>query len=162
WCGSEFRLRQLTITTLGAEAAMLREFATWIDEDAVLVSYNGKCYDAPLLATRYRLARMDNPLAGRAHLDLLHPVRRRYRGVWENCRMATIEHRALGVVREDDLPGSEAPAAWLNYLRGGSARNLRRVAAHNHQDVVTLALLMLRLVEVESASCEIVPFVEAP
>jgi uncharacterized protein YprB with RNaseH-like and TPR domain len=49
------------------------------------------------------------------------------------------------VVREDDLPGSQAPAAWLSYLRGGSARNLRRVLAHNHQDVVSLARLLRRL-----------------
>jgi len=34
---------------------------------------------------------------------------------------------------EDDLPGSEAPAAWLSYLRGGSAHTLRRVLAHNHR-----------------------------
>jgi hypothetical protein len=36
----------------------------------------------------------------------------------------------LGVLREDDLPESEAPAAWLRYLRGGDAVNLRRVLAH--------------------------------
>jgi uncharacterized protein YprB with RNaseH-like and TPR domain len=46
--------------------------------------------------------------------------------------MATIERKVLQLVREDDLPGSEAPAAWLSYLRGGSAHNLRRVLAHNH------------------------------
>ena len=79
----------------------------------------------------------------------------------ENLLFA-LERELLRIVREDDLPGSEAPAAWLNYLRGGSARNLRRVAAHNHQDVVTLALLMIRLVEVEAAGEETVAFVEAP
>jgi uncharacterized protein YprB with RNaseH-like and TPR domain len=109
----------------------------------VLVSYNGKCYDAPLLATRYRLARMSNPLTGLRHLDLLHPVRRRWKGVWENCRLATVERQLLGVLREDDLPGSEAPAAWLTYLRGGSAANLRRVAHHNAQDLRSLAGLLL-------------------
>ena len=49
---------------------------------------------------------------------------------------------ALRIVREDDLPGAEAPAAWLEYLRGGSADKLRRVAAHNHQDVVSLSRLV--------------------
>jgi len=113
----------------------------------VLSSYNGRCYDAPLLKTRYRLARMAEPLSALDHVDLLFPTRRRYRGVWENCRLATIERELLRVMREDDLPGSQAPAAWLGYLRGGSARNLRRVAEHNHQDVVSLSLLMRRLVE---------------
>jgi hypothetical protein len=48
-------------------------------------------------------------------------------------------------VREDDLPGSEAPAAWLDCLRGGGARNLRRVATHNHTDVVSLLRLLRHL-----------------
>ena len=145
WIDGRFRIRQLTITSMAAEAAMLRHFAEWISPDTVLVSYNGKCYDAPLLATRYRLARLPNPLAGLGHLDLLHPVRRHWKGQWENCRLATAERQLLGVVREDDLPGSEAPAAWLTYLRGGSARNLRRVAAHNAQDLKSLAGVLLRM-----------------
>ena len=162
WHRGGLRVRQLLITTLGAEAEMLDVFAGWLREDTVLSSYNGRCYDSPLLKTRYRLARKEDPITPLAHVDLLFPTRRRYRGTWENCRLATIERELLRIVREDDLPGSEAPAAWLNYLRGGSARNLRRVAAHNHQDVVTLSLLMTRLVEVEAAGEETVPFVEAP
>jgi uncharacterized protein len=140
-----FRLRQLTTITMGAETAMLRTFAQWLQPDTVLVSYNGKCYDAPLLKTRYRLARLPDPLSGLGHLDLLHPVRRHWKGVWENCRLATAERELLGVVREDDLPGSEAPAAWLSYLRGGSALNLRRVLAHNSQDLKSLAGVLLHL-----------------
>lgn len=139
------RVRQLLITHLSAEPAMLREFSRWLAEDTRLVSYNGRCYDAPLLATRYRLARQGMPLAGLEHLDLLFPTRRRYRGVWENCRLGTIERHALGIVREDDLPGSEAPGAWLQYLRGGDAGLLRRVLLHNFQDVVTLARLLMHL-----------------
>ena len=145
WLGGRLRLRQLTITTMAAEPAMLRTFAEWLAPESVLVSYNGKCYDAPLLATRYRLARLANPLAGLDHLDLLHPVRRHWKGQWENCRLATAERQLLGVLREDDLPGSEAPAAWLTYLRGGPATNLRRVATHNAQDLKSLAGVLLRL-----------------
>jgi uncharacterized protein YprB with RNaseH-like and TPR domain len=145
WIDGRFRIRQLTITTMAAETAMLRTFAGWLGNDTILVSYNGKCYDAPLLATRYRLARLANPLHGLAHLDLLHPVRRRWKGVWENCRLATAERQLIGVVREDDLPGSEAPAAWLTFLKGGSAANLRRVAHHNAQDLKSLAGVLIQL-----------------
>ncbi|HEY8587507.1 MAG TPA: ribonuclease H-like domain-containing protein [Rhodanobacter sp.] len=145
WIDGRFRVRQLTITSMAAEPAMLRTFAGWISDDSVLVSYNGKCYDAPLLATRYRLARLPNPLLGLGHIDLLHPVRRHWKGQWENCRLATAERQLLGVVREDDLPGAEAPAAWLTYLRGGSARNLRRVAAHNAQDLKSLAGVLVHM-----------------
>ncbi|VXB44411.1 Exonuclease [Luteimonas sp. 9C] len=132
------RIRQLCITTLGAEREMLKTFSTWLRPDTVLVSYNGRSYDRPLLTTRYRLARLRDPMVELRHVDLLHPVRRRYRGVWANCKLATVERELLGVLREDDLPGSEAPAAWLDYLRGGSADKLRRVGLHNAQDLRSL------------------------
>lgn len=139
------RVRQLTIANIAGEAAMLEAFRSWLTPSTVLVSYNGKSYDSPLLKTRYRLMRQGDPITGIAHLDLLYATRRRYRGLYENCRLATIERRVLGIVREDDLPGSEAPGAWLGYLRGGSSHLLRRVVAHNRQDVITLAQLALHL-----------------
>jgi uncharacterized protein YprB with RNaseH-like and TPR domain len=145
WHDGGLRLRQLTTTTMAAEADMLRTFAGWLPAGTALVSYNGKCYDAPLLNTRYRLARQPSPLTGLLHLDLLHPARRRWKGRWENCRLGTLERRVLDIVRDDDLPGAEAPRAWLDYLRGGSARNLRRVAEHNAQDLRSLAGLCLHL-----------------
>ena len=147
WRGDGLQIRQWLMTTLSAEHDLLVAFADTLHADIMLASYNGKSYDAPLLATRFRLARLRNPLAGLQHIDLLYPTRRSYRGRWENCRLATIERQVLGVVREDDLPGSEAPAAWLGYLRGGSARNLRRVADHNRQDLASLAGLLPRLAD---------------
>ena len=145
--GPGLRIRQLLISTLGAEGALLDVFASWLGPCTVLTSYNGRSYDAPLLKTRYRLARKPEPLSALEHIDLLHPSRRRWKGLWENCRLGTIERNVLGIVREDDLPGSQAPAAWLDYLRGGSSALLHRVADHNHQDVVTLALLLQQLAQ---------------
>jgi uncharacterized protein YprB with RNaseH-like and TPR domain len=156
------RIRQLLMTTMAAESAMLAEFARWLQPTTVFSSYNGRCYDAPLLKTRYRLARQRCPITPLDHVDLLFPTRRRYRGTWENCRLGTIERQLLQIVRDDDLPGSEAPAAWLNYLRGGSALNLRRVAEHNHQDVVTLSLLMQRLVAEERRDRETLALADGP
>ena len=154
--GPGLRIRQLMISTMAAETAMLRTFTGWLLPTTVFSSYNGRSYDAPLLKTRYRLARQGDPITALDHIDLLYPTRRRYRGVWENCRLATIERQLLKVVREDDLPGSEAPSAWLRYLRGGDAVNLRRVVEHNHQDVVTLAQLFLTLVE-QQAQADVPP-----
>lgn len=142
WRDGGLRIRQLCITKLAAEEAMLREFSRWLSPATALLSYNGKSYDRPLLSTRFRLARLDDPLPALRHLDLLHPVRRRYRGVWPNCRLATAERELLGVLREDDLPGAEAPGAWLSYLRGGGAGKLRRVGLHNAQDLRSLCGLL--------------------
>ena len=153
WRGTSLLVRQLYLTTIAGEAAMLRIFASWLAEDSVFISYNGRSYDAPLLKGRYRLNRLGCPFADREHVDQLYPTRRAWRGVWENCRLATIERNLLGIVRDDDLPGSEAPAAWLAYLRGHSAINLGRVISHNDQDVVTLAALLDRLQQLPLEAC---------
>ena len=157
WRDGGLRIRQLCITKLAAEEAMLREFTRWLVPETVLLSYNGKSYDRPLLSTRYRLARLPDPLLERRHIDLLHPVRRRYRGVWANCRLATVERELLGVLREDDLPGSEAPGAWLAYLRGGGAGKLRRVGLHNAQDVRSLCGLLEAMQDVAEGDSTIGP-----
>ena len=141
WRGERLRVRQLLLTRPAGEAAMLDCFAAWWQPGDELVSYNGRSFDAPLLATRCRLHRRANPLLERVHHDLLHRVRRRYRGRWENCRLITAERELLGVQRIDDLPGSAAPAAWRDWLANGRAGELLRVLDHNRQDLVSLALL---------------------
>ncbi len=143
--GAHLRVRQYLLTRFDAEAEMLTILAGELRGTETLVSYNGKSYDLPLLATRYRLSGVDNPFPGRPHLDLLHPMRRRYAKVWENCRLATVERRLLGFQRRDDLPGSQAPKAWLDYLKTGRWQRLQGVLRHNRLDLVSLAAALSAL-----------------
>jgi hypothetical protein len=105
------------------------------------VSYNGKTFDHPLLQTRYRLMGMENPFAGLAHFDLLHPSRRAFGGHWPDCRLRTVEACLLGFQRIDDLPGAEAPETWFQWMRQGITSDLPRLVEHNYWDLVSLAAL---------------------
>ena len=134
------RLRQWLLTAFSGEAAMLAEVERSLSSADLLVSYNGKTFDLPLLRDRRRLQRAP-ALPELPHLDLLHPTRRLFRAVWPDCRLATAEQRLLGLSREDDLPGSEAPRAWRDYLAGGPPDDLGRVLRHNALDVLSLLLL---------------------
>lgn len=138
-------LRQWLLSRLVGEAAMLAALAAVLATAPVLLSYNGKSFDLPLLRTRWRLARQADASVGLAHLDLLHEVRRRYRGCWDNCRLLSAERHLLAVARDDDLPGSEAPAAFSDWLRHGRSGNLQRVIEHNRQDLLSLLGLAARL-----------------
>lgn len=135
-------LRQYLLTRLDAEPAYLEAVRGAIDPDSLLVSYNGRAFDAPLLTTRLRLCGQPDPLADIAHLDLLAPVRRAFGRVWPDCRLASAESRLLGFEREGDLPGSAAPAAWLGWLRNGEAEGLGGVLRHNRWDLLSLAGLI--------------------
>lgn len=135
------RVRQYLIAGFAAESRMLSGLGEWLGRERTLVSFNGKCFDLPLLASRLALHRQVDSLSGLGHLDLMYPLRRAYRSLWPDCRLQTAERLRLDLLRDNDLPGAEAPAAWRRWLRHGDARPLARVLAHNHQDVVSLALL---------------------
>jgi uncharacterized protein YprB with RNaseH-like and TPR domain len=145
WQEGELCVRQLLLSSLAGEAAMLDLFAGWLAQRPVLLSYNGKSFDVPLLRTRFRLHRRDPRPLDLAHVDLLYGVRRRYRSRWENCRLVTAERELLDLARSNDLPGSEAPAAFRRWLRSGEAEGITRAATHNAQDLVSLVQLAIRL-----------------
>jgi uncharacterized protein YprB with RNaseH-like and TPR domain len=107
-----------------------------------LVSYNGKSFDLPLLATRLRLARMGAPLAGLVHHDLLHPLRTAFGRRWPDCRLQTAERVLLGMERHDDLPGHRIPAVWANFVQFGESVELEALLTHNRIDLLSLAALL--------------------
>ncbi|MCE2950391.1 MAG: ribonuclease H-like domain-containing protein [Betaproteobacteria bacterium] len=141
---------QWLITCFSAERAMLealigalRPPATAADAaPAELVSYNGKSFDVPLLATRLKLARMQAALAGHPHHDLLHPLRTAFARRWPDCRLQTAERLLLGIAREDDLPGHRIPAVWADFVQFGEARELDALVRHNRIDLLSLAALL--------------------
>ncbi|MGE5154845.1 MAG: ribonuclease H-like domain-containing protein [Bdellovibrio bacteriovorus] len=138
-------LRQILLTRLDAEPAYLEAVGAELARPARLLTYNGKAFDAPLLATRFRLAGLPDPLVGLPHLDLLAPVRRVFGRCWPDCRLATAESRLLGLDRQDDLPGAASPLAWLGWLRRGETSPLARVLRHNRLDLCSLAGLLPRM-----------------
>ena len=124
---------------------MLDAFRTWVAPDTVLVSYNGKCYDAPLLARA--IAWRANAIRSPGWRTSTCCIPRA--GAGAACTRTAGWRRSSGrccaSCARTTCPGAQAPAAWLSYLRGGSAHKLRRVLAHNHQDVVSLSRLLRRM-----------------
>ena len=140
-------LRQYLLTGFAGEAVMLGHAAEWINSTDTLVSFNGKCFDVPLLSTRCRLAAMPDVFSPLEHLDLLHTTRRAYGRTWGDCRLISAEQRLLGFHRENDLPGAEAPQAWFDYIHRGDASRLPGVSQHNQWDLISLVALLPALVE---------------
>lgn len=147
--GADLWMRQYLLLELDAEAAMMTQVQCELAAANLLISYNGKTFDLPLLETRLRLNRLTGLPDQRPHLDLLYPVRRAFATRWPDCRLASCEQRLLGFERDDDLPGAEAPAAWLDWLRAGNPARLGPVLRHNRLDLLSLAALLPALAEVQ-------------
>jgi hypothetical protein len=139
--GDVLVLRQYLLARLDAEPAFLAALSDALAGSRLLVSYNGKSFDLPLLATRFRLCGLRPELGHLPHLDLLHPIRRAFASVWPDCRLSTVEASLLGLRRQGDLPGAEAPRAWLDWLRRGESDGLIGVLGHNRLDLLSLAAL---------------------
>ncbi len=142
-----FRVRQFFLADLPGERAMLTAISDLLGDRPALVSFNGRRFDLPLLATRLTLNRLPS-LPDMEHLDLLYPARRLYRRRLPSCRLGELEERLLGFTREDDVPGWVVPSLYIEYMHTGRAGPLRAVFRHNALDILSLAALLSHLGQV--------------
>ncbi len=136
-----FRVRQFCMRDYGEEASVLDALARHLAPFRVLITYNGRAFDQPLLETRYRLNRARPPFARLEHLDLLFGARRLWKLRFESCRLVDLENQVLGVERQGDLPGALIPYVYFEYLRTREAARLLPIFHHNATDILTLACL---------------------
>ncbi|MBX7197620.1 MAG: ribonuclease H-like domain-containing protein, partial [Sandaracinaceae bacterium] len=160
-------VEQLLLRRLGDEAPMLARVADRIAAASMLVSFNGKSFDWPLLRTRFVMNRLAVP-GERPHLDLVHVARRVHRaargrgGVGDprsgptlervgeddelqratSCKLTALERQILGFGRVDDVPSAEVPARYSHFLRTGDADAILSVCDHNVWDVVSMVALV--------------------
>ena len=64
-----------------------------------------------------------------------------------SCSLIALEHQILGASRVGDVPGFEIPARYFQFLRTGDARPLGAVFEHNRLDLLSLACLTARLLQ---------------
>lgn len=143
--GAHFVTRQYFLRDYPEETAMLEALHEEFSRFDLLVSFNGKSFDWPLLETRFRLARMKPPAVGAPHLDLLHPSRRIWAGRLPNCKLTSLETHLMGIERVGDVGGAEIPPLYFDFLRTGNAGPLLPVIEHNRLDIISLAALALHL-----------------
>jgi uncharacterized protein YprB with RNaseH-like and TPR domain len=153
--GAGFKVRQFFLRDYTDELGALTALAETLAGRDGLVTFNGKSFDVPLLETRYTLARLRSPFGSLLHLDLLHPARRLWKLRLESCHLTHLEKEILGIAREGDVPGSEIPGIYFDYLRSGDARGLQPVFFHNALDIISLGALAVEMAElIRQAGCD--------
>jgi hypothetical protein len=150
WEGSGLEIEQFFMREYSEERSLLFALAERIAERPVLVTFNGKSFDWPLLETRYRMSRKLPPPFPRAHLDFLHPARTLWRLRLRSVRLSELERHVLGRERGVDLLSGLIPQIYFDYLRGGPHDRLVPVFHHNQMDLRGLAALSSRILSLFS------------
>ncbi len=136
-----FVVEQLLLRRFAEEPAMIERLRERVEEAEVIVTFNGKAFDWPLLCTRATMNRL-RPLPERPHLDLLHIVRRLHKHRLTSCKLSRVEDDVLGQARVDDVAGADIPLIYHHFARTQDASALDPVVRHNHLDVVSMAALV--------------------
>jgi len=146
WDSGGLQVEQLFLRDFAEEHSLLLELAARIAERPVLVTFNGKTFDWPLLESRFTMTRAIRAPKLAAHLDLLHPARALWKLRLGSVRLVELERHVLeaqrlGWHRGQDVASALIPQYYFDYLRGGTADPLAGVVKHNQMDLRGLAAL---------------------
>src|SRR5205809_7441048 len=146
WDAGGLQVEQFFKRDFAEEHSLLQELSRRIKERPVLVTFNGKSFDWPLLENRFTMTRSIAVPKLAAHLDLLHPARALWKLRLGSVRLAELERHVLdaprlGWHRENDVASALIPQFYFDYLRGGPAEPLAGVVRHNQMDLRGLAAL---------------------
>ena len=150
WEAGGLQVEQFFMRDFTEEYSLLYELARRLEERPVLVTFNGKSFDWPLLESRFAMTRSIATPRLAAHLDLLHPARALWKLRLGSVRLVDLERQVLDPTRlswhrEDDVSSSLIPQFYCDYLRGGPAEPLAGVVRHNQMDLRGLAALLGRI-----------------
>ena len=146
WDAGGLQVEQLFMRDFAEEHSVLCQLATRLAERPVLVTFNGKTFDWPLLENRFRMTRSIPVPSLAAHLDLLHPARALWKFRLGTVRLTDLEREVLnptllGWCRQGDVSSKFIPQFYFDYLRGGPPEPLLGVARHNQMDLRGLGAL---------------------
>jgi len=145
---NHFHLVQFFMRDPSEEPAQLFALEQFLGACNILVSFNGKSFDVPLLNARYSLQGWHSPLKNLIQIDLLHLARKLWRNHLTSRTLGNIENEILGLNRSsDEVPGWMIPQLYFDYLRSGDARPMKNVFYHNAMDVLSMATLLNRIAD---------------
>jgi hypothetical protein len=155
WDAGGLQAEQFFMRDFAEEHSLLQELSQRVAERPVLVTFNGKSFDWPLLENRFTMTRSIAVPKLAAHLDLLHPARALWKLRLGSVRLVELERHVLdaprrGWHREDDVSSALIPQFYFDYLRGGPVEPLAGVVRHNQMDLRGLAALFCKINELLS------------
>jgi len=143
--GESFVIDQLFARDYSEEANLLHYFSGFAPRFDMLITFNGKSFDAPFIRDRMIYHRKPFEWT-QTHIDILHHARRRWKGEVPDCKLQTLESYICHRRRVDDVPGELVPDVYREFVQSGDTRLLADVFHHNALDLITLVELTVVLI----------------
>ena len=143
YVNEQFIVEQIFLPDPEAEVNSFDRLLELVNEKSLLITFNGKTFDIPVLESRLLYHQIWLNLRAMEHLDLLHLARRLWKNKLPSCALETIEFYILGQIRDKelDIEGGEIPQTYFSFLLNGNPELMQRVFLHNHTDILHTAAL---------------------
>ena len=124
------------------------------------VTYNGKTFDIPYLASRFLYFFDENPMISEDdppyeksntkfhHIDLYHHCRRLFKGKFNIYSLTNMEENLLNLTRENSLPSNLVGLCYRKYNENAERYIglIKEIIEHNYYDIYSMPLILRTLI----------------
>jgi len=125
------------------------------------ITYNGKTFDIPYLATRFLYFFDENPMISEKdtpyekcntkyhHIDLYHHCRRIYKGQFNKYSLTNMEEKLLRWKRDNTLPSNLVGLCYRKFKENSDRYIglIKEIIEHNYYDVYSMPLILKTILE---------------
>jgi uncharacterized protein YprB with RNaseH-like and TPR domain len=159
---NSFEIHQLFAREIEEEIAICEYLKSQIfPKFKCFITYNGKTFDIPYLASRFLYYFDENPMISEEdppyeksntkfhHIDLYHHCRRLYKGKYENYTLTTMEEKLLDLARDNNLPSNLVGHCYRKYRENPEryVGLIKEIIEHNYYDIYSMPLILKSIIK---------------
>ncbi|MFX1389557.1 MAG: ribonuclease H-like domain-containing protein [Promethearchaeota archaeon] len=157
-----FEIRQLFAREIEEEIAICEYLKSQIfPKFKCFITYNGKTFDIPYLASRFLYYFDENPMISEDdppyeksntkfhHIDLYHHCRRMYKGRFDNYTLNNMEEKLLDLARDNTLPSNLVGFCYRKYKENPEryVGLIKEIIEHNYYDIYSMPLILKSIIK---------------
>ena len=158
----KFEIHLLFARELEEEIAIYEYLKTQILPNfKCFITYNGKTFDIPYLASRFLYFFDENPMISQNdrpyekcntklhHIDLYHHCRRIYKRQYDKYTLTNIEEKLLCWTRDNTLPSNLVGLCYRKYKENSDryVGLIKEIIEHNYYDIYSMPLILKTILE---------------
>lgn len=139
-------IEQILARDMDEEAPVLAYLTEKLKKKKVIVSYNGKSFDIPVIKDRLGYYSINGYL-NQLHFDIYHFSKKAFQDKFNDFKLTTLENKIFNIERKDHVPSFLIPDYYNAYLKTKNIGSLVPIIEHNKQDIISTVRIYGKLHE---------------